>query len=378
MKRLYRFVGLGLLLVLAIPIVTAQTTLLDAPSDTRYQLERVTSANFPVGMVIAPDGRLFYNEKISGNVRVILPDGTLQPEPVITLETDALQERGMLGIALDPDFAENRRMYVVHTAIATARDFPANRLVRFVVDADNRAQAVEELWRLPIETGALLHNGGNVHFDDEGYLFLSVGDYGNPAYGQDRDAPQGAIHRFQVTDAGLVPAEGNPFGDDNSLYAYGLRNPFDFTFDPYGNHLFTTESGPACDDEINMIVAGFNYGWGSGYDCVGEGVITGLSGIYAPPLLSYTPTIAPTGIVVYDGALFPQWQGDLFFCDWNTGVLRRVVLSDDRTRAEAVHEIDLGDVQCRVDLAIGNDGSLYFGTVSQGDGAIWRITTPTD
>jgi glucose/arabinose dehydrogenase len=376
-RLMKQFSWMIVLLVLVMQIVTAQAQnsgiLTDSASGVRYTVEQYLTANFPVGMVFAPDGTLYYNEKITGNVRFVRPDGTTRIQPVITLPTDALQERGMLGITLSPNFAEDRLMYVMHTQAGDVRNYPANRLVRFVVDEDQRGGEVEELLRVPIENGLLLHNGGNVHFDEDGYLFVSLGDYGDAVNAQDLTTPQGALHRFEVTADGLVAAGGNPFGDDNSIYAYGLRNPFDFTIDPLSDLVFVSESGPDCDDEVNAILPGFNYGWGPDYACIGMGVMTGLPHLYAAPMLSFTPTIAPTGIVVYQGDAFPEWEGDLLFCDWNTGTLRRVELSERRTRAEAVYEIDLGGAQCRVDLVIGPEGGLYFGTVGADGGAIMRL-----
>lgn len=113
-----------LMLFLAINVAIAQDTtpMLDEATGTTYILEEYVPANFPVGMVFAPDGRLFYNEKITGNVRVVSADGILQVEPVITLATNALQERGMLGIAISPTFEDDHLLYVMYTAEGTARD----------------------------------------------------------------------------------------------------------------------------------------------------------------------------------------------------------------------------------------------------------------
>lgn len=343
----------------------------DSASNTRYIVEEYLPANFPVGMVFTPDGRLLYNEKTTGSVRLVAADGTRQIEPVINLNTSALQERGMLGITLDPNFETNNRVYLMHTLEGTAQNYAANRLVRFRLE-DGFGVDLEELFIEPITNGQLLHNGGNVHFDDEGYLFLSLGDYGEPAHGQDLNTPQAAIHRFVLTDTGLRPAPGNPFGDDNSIYAYGLRNPFDFAFDPLTGNLFATENGPSCDDEVNLILAGFNYGWSENYECVGRDVIPGLT-LYSPPLLTYTPTISPAGITFYDGEAFPAWQGNLFFCAWNTATLYRVVLDEARTAVASIHEMPLGDIGCRIDLEVGPEGGLYFGTVGEFGGAIMRI-----
>ncbi|GAB5494686.1 MAG: hypothetical protein Phog2KO_49010 [Phototrophicaceae bacterium] len=363
------------LLLLLVPLMSiqAQTTIFtDEETGTQYIIEDYQTANFPVGMTFAPDGRLFYNEKTIGNVRVILADGTQLLEPVITLETDALQERGMLGIAVSPDFENDSTLYVVHTVVGTSQDFPANRLVRFVVDENNIAGEIEELLRVPIETGELLHNGGNVHFDAEGYLYLSIGDYGDASNAQNLDTPQGAIHRFSVSNDGLSIPDDNPF-PDNSIFSYGFRNPFDFTFDTLSEHIFVAEVGPSCDDEINATQAGYNHGWDEDYDCVGTDGVVDIED-YIAPMLSYTaPVIAPTGIVVYEGDAFPEWQGDLFFCNWSYGNLQRVELNDNRTEVLAIHEIDLGETSCKLDLVIGNEGGLYFGTVGNGGGMIMRL-----
>lgn len=360
MKR--NFFGLLLISLLAFGSSHAQ--------ETEYLVETYHTANFPVGMVFAPDGRLFFNEKTTGNVRVILPDGVLQEEIVVNLPTDALQERGMLGIALSPNFEDDSTLYVVHTLIGDSRNFPANRLVRFAIDENNLAGAVQELFSVPIESGQLLHNGGNVHFDEDGYLYLSIGDNGDDSNSQDLENPRGKLHRFAVTDEGLAIPDDNPF-ENSSIYAYGFRNPFDFTFDPYGDFVYLGEVGPNCDDEINVVFAGANYGWHEDYQCVGTEPLNFTD--YVAPMLSFTPVISPTGIIIYDGEAFPEWQGNLIFCDWNTGVMRRVVLDESRTQAAEVHEIDLGENTCKLDLVISPEGYLYFGTVGNGGGVILRL-----
>lgn len=362
-----------LLILLSIAKIQAQTNLIiDSETGTEYLIEEYSPANFPVGMVFTADGRLFYNEKTTGNVRVILSDGTQQLEPVIHLEADALQERGMLGIAISPDFETDNTLYVVHTAVGDTRNFPANRLVRFVIDEHNIAGEAEELLRFPIETGELLHNGGNVHFDEDGYLYLSLGDFGDDSNSQNLDTAQGAIHRFEIVDGGLAVPDDNPF-ENNSIYAYGFRNPFDFTLDTLSDIVFVAEVGPSCDDEINASRAGDNHGWDEDYECVGTDAVVDVEN-YNAPMLSYTaPVIAPTGIVVYEGDAFPEWQGDLFFCNWSFGNMRRLELDETRTEVIAVHEIDLGETTCKLDLVIGPGGEFYFGTVGGGGGSIMRM-----
>ncbi|MEQ8675706.1 MAG: PQQ-dependent sugar dehydrogenase [Aggregatilineales bacterium] len=370
-----RLLHLSLLNVLLLMTFTLSAqdgeTFTDAETGVTYTVELVTMANYPVALAFTPDGRLFYTEKTTGNVRMISADGELQTDPVISLPTSAVTERGMLGIAIDSNYAENGFIWVAHISEPTARDLPENRIVRFY-EQDGVGSDPEIMFAAPLENNALIHHGGNLHFDADGYLFYSIGDNELPANSQDLTTPQGAMHRFEVTDNGLIPAAGNPFGDDNSIFAYGLRNSFDFDIDAETGRIYATENGQHCDDEINLILRGFNYGAGEGYVCGGtaEGVSLGR---YLPAILSFTPTEAPTGIIVYDNPAVPEWQGDLFFCAWNNGLLRRVVLNEARNQVENVVEIDLGGVQCKIDIEIAPDGSLYFTTVGENTGAIYRI-----
>jgi aldose sugar dehydrogenase len=340
--------------------------------DVAYTIEIYTYANYPVALAFAPDGRLFYTEKNTGNVRVIDASGQLQPEPVITLPTSGLVERGMLGIALDPDYDDNGYIWIVHIREATARDFAAYNIVRFR-EEDGTGHDPEVMFNFPLTNNPLIHLGGNLYFDDNGLLFFSMGDNEIPANAQDIDTIPGGIHRAAVTEDGLIPAPGNPF-EDSTLYAYGLRNPFDFVIDPYsdGRRLFATDNGDQCDDKVNMILPGFNYGMGPGYVCGGTAAGIDMA-FYQPPMLRYTPSEAPTGILVYDHDAVPQWQGDVFFCAWNSGLLRRVELNQRRNQAAAVHELDLGDAQCRIDIAIGPEGGLYFTMVGAEGGIIYRL-----
>jgi glucose/arabinose dehydrogenase len=356
-------------LLLSLACLITSAAFAQDPDSVSYTVERVILANYPVALAYAPDGRLFYTEKTTGSVRVISADGVLQPEPVIHLPTTANRERGMLGIALDPNYAENGYIWVFHTAEGTARDYPANNVVRFH-EIDGVGSDPRIMLSVPITNGEVEHNGGNLHFDDDGLLYVSFGDYREPANSQDLTVMPGKIHRFAVVNDALVPAPDNPF-PDSSVYAYGLRNSFDFTFDPLSGRIFATENGQDCDDEINIILPGLNYGAGEDYECVGTALLD--DPLYMPPLLSFTPTIAPTGIVVYDHPAIPQWRGQLFYCAWNTGTLTRVLLNVGRTQVEETYLVDLQGAQCRIDLEVSPDGALYFTTVGEEGGAIYRL-----
>ncbi|NWF69542.1 MAG: PQQ-dependent sugar dehydrogenase [Chloroflexi bacterium] len=373
MFRLILFVSVTLFLV-SFSSSSAQTATPDPNASVSYSVERYLPANYPVALAFAPDGRLFYTEKISGSVRVVSADGVLQPVPVITLPTTANAERGMLGIALDPAYSENGYIWVYHTAEGTARDYPANRIVRFR-EVNGVGSDPQVMLSVPITNGELEHNGGNLHFDTRGYLYVTIGDYRDEANAQNLDVLPGKIHRFAVVDDQLVPAPDNPF-PASSVYAYGLRNSFDFTFDPLTGRIFATENGQDCDDEINLILPGFNYGAGENYRCVGSALLDEPN--YMTPLLSFTPTIAPTGIVVYDHPAIPQWYGQILFCAWNFGRMTRVLLNAARSEVVETRDVDLQGAQCRIDLAIGPEGAVYFTTVGAEGGAIYRLMPHDD
>lgn len=345
-----------------------------SPDGVRYRVERFLSAEFPVGLAFTPDGELLYTEKATGDVRLVRADGRRQRAPVLSLAVDALQERGLQSITLDPDFENNRYVWLFYTAAGTAKAYPANKVLRFRLE-DGKAQDAIDMLSVPIDTGFLVHNGGGLQFDDEGYIYIGIGDYGDASRPQDLNIPHGKIHRFAVEADELVVPRDNPL-PGSSIYAYGLRNPFDYAFDPQSGRLYATENGDNCDDEINLILPGFNYGYRADYECVGTDYIAGL-GKYLPPLLSYTPTIAPVGITFYQGAALPQWRNDLFFCSWNDGVLHHLRLNSGRNKVLFDRALDLGAVPCRIDVAASPDGALYFSTLDEEGGAIYRVV-PVD
>lgn len=347
----------------------AQDTFTDSEGVT-YRVEKFMDANFPVGMVFTAEGELLYVEKTTGNVRYVDANGKRQFEPVITLPTDALQERGMQSIALDPDYDTNGYVWVFHTAQGTTRDFASNKVIRIHVEEGIGSDPME-MYSVPIDTGNLLHNGGGLRFDAEGYLYVGIGDYGDANRPQDLDIPHGKIHRFAVENDALVIPDDNPF-EGSSIYAYGLRNPFDYDFDPVSGRPFATENGDNCDDEVNLILAGFNFGYREDYECAGTKRITGLTR-YLSPILSYTPTIAPAGIMFYSHPAVPQWENDLFFCSWNDGVMHHVRLTNGRNQVVFDTPIDMGGIQCRIDITLSPDGAIYFGSVGEEGGAIYRL-----
>ena len=373
-RRILIFALLPLLLALA-PGAFAADDVFVSSEGIGYRVERFLLADFPVGLAFTPQGELLYTEKSTGNVRYVDADGLRQHAPVLNLAVNALQERGMLNIAIDPDYASNGYVWVFYTAAGTAKAFPANKVLRFRLE-DGSAIDQTEMYSATIDSGFLVHNGGGLQFDSDGFLYIGIGDYGDASRPQDLSIPHGKIHRFAVSGDRLTVPADNPIAG-SSIYAYGLRNPFDYTFDPKSGRLFATENGDNCDDEINLILPGFNYGYREQYQCIGRQFIADLDR-YLPPLASYTPTIAPVGIVFYRGDAFPRWRNDLFFCSWNDGKLHHLRLSDSRNRILFDRTLDLGAVSCRIDITVSPDGAIYFGTIDDESGAIYRLVPASD
>lgn len=342
------------------------------PISVHYEVQSyIDNLNFPVAMAWAPDGRLFFTEKY-GAVRVASADGKLQPQPVIVLPTDAAGERGLLGIAIDPGFADNHYLWVYHTWSDPdhTRDKPYNRVIRFK-EQNGVGADPQVAFEAAIEfVDSTILNGGNLHFGPDGMLYITVGTTNNIFVANEPESPQGKFHRVTPTvPVDIPPDNPNPH---STIFASGLRNSFDFTFDPLSGNLFATENGPDCDDEVNLIVAGGHYGWREDGLCEDQT----LAGDYpfVRPLVAWTPPISPTGITVYTGEAFPEWKDNLFMCAYNLGRMVRLGLDQSRTRViNGDLRYELGRARCATDIETGPDGFLYFFDIN----GLYRLV-PTD
>lgn len=350
-----RYISLFVILFFNILMAVAQDE-----QEVTYEVEFFQDASLVTSIVWAPDGRMFFAEK-SGQVRLVSTDGKLQEEPVLSLNVRAENEDGLQSIVLDPNFQESNFFYVFYTELPT-NGSESNVIVRYT-EVNGVGTDRQELLRIPVENSSHQHNGGRMRFGSDGFLYVSVGDMQHYAAAQDISRPQGKIHRFIVVDDNLFAAPDNPFAG-NSMWAYGLRNVFGFDFDPITNEMFATENGPGCDDEINLIMKGQNYNWGTlptfDYNTYCDLPNRGAGSVQ--PLISFTPTIAPTGILIYDGDAFPQWHGQLFYCSFNHQQLLHIELNDARTAFASEPVLVSTDPQpgCAIELAEGPDGYIYY------------------
>lgn len=377
-------VGVRLLCVAAAPWLSMAGCdgTADLPGDGTVRSIRVETvvpnAQFPVALAFAPDGRIFYTEKQTGQVRVIAADGTLLPVPFVSVPVVNNSERGLLGITLHPDFANNDRVYLFYTRSATGQTTGSgssvldNRVVCFTADGDVAAGDEVLVMPLPAEPGPN-HNGGNIRFGPDGKLYITIGELAVPDDAQRIETPAGSILR--INDDGSIPAD-NPFGTNHAVFAMGLRNSFDFAFDPVSGVLFASENGPTGHDEINRIIAGGNYGWpdvqGFADDSPpGETAFVPAAGQLIEPLIDVRPlSVALTGVDFAPDDLFGAgFEGQLFVGEYNTGRIKRYALNADRTAIDG-SEVFADNLSAGVtDVAFAPDGSLYVLT----SGSVLRI-----
>jgi len=279
-------------------------------------------------------------------------------------------EQGLLGLALDPEFPQTPFVYAYATRRVHGHE--RDQIVR-IEDQRGHGSALHVIiWSSPTDAG-VYHDGGRIEFGPGGALFAIQGEAHDAGNSQDLSNDAGKILR--MTPAGK-PAPGNPF-PDSRVFAYGIRNSFGFDFDPQTGRLWETENGPSCNDELNRIVAGRNYGWGPHQTCSTPPAPPHNTNQDGPkpvmPRRWYTPVIAPTGAVFCERCgLGDASLGRLFFGAYDTGEIRRVTLTKDRlgvTRQAVVYVHGEG----LLSMEAAPDGRLYFSDSH----AIYRLVLKT-
>jgi glucose/arabinose dehydrogenase len=314
-----------------------------------------TGLSRPTAMSFAPDGRVFVCQQ-SGQVRVI-KDGALLAASFISLDVDASGERGLLGVAFHPNFVANQFVYLYYTAKSPALH---NRVSRFTANGDVVVPGSEQIiLDLNLLTSATNHNGGAMHFGQDGKLYIAVGENATGSNSQTLSNLLGKILR--INPDGSIPAD-NPFyqsatGTNRAIWALGLRNPFTFAFHPFTQRLFINDVGQNTWEEINDGIAGANYGWPNS-----EGPTTNPA--YRSPIHYYghgsgtTLGCAITGGTFYNPSTssFPaEYVGDYFFADYCNGWINQL----DPTNGNTVSNFATG-ISSPVDLRVDDSGSLYY------------------
>jgi glucose/arabinose dehydrogenase len=336
-------------------------------SETRV----ATGLNSPTAMAVAPDGRVFVAEK-GGSLRVV-KNNALLAQPFLTVSVNTASERGLLGVAFDPDFLSNRFVYVYYTTAAAPIH---NRVSRFTASSTNPdvVEAGSELQILNLPTlSAGNHNGGAIHFGTDGRLYVAVGENAVPANSQSLNTPLGKMLRINAN--GSIPTD-NPFysqttGINRAIWARGLRNPFTFAVDLTFNRFHVNDVGQDSWEEVNLGVRGANYGWPQT-----EGMEPpGVSGVRYP-IHAYQnagSNCAIVGATFYRPQIFrfpPAYNGRYFFGDLCGGFIR--MLSPPNYTSSAGFATGISSL---VDIQAHHDGSLYY--LAQGGGELFRVQSTT-
>lgn len=324
----------------------------------------------PWSMAWLPGGDMLITEK-PGRLRVVR-EGRLLPEAVPGVpEVFYEGQGGLFDVLPHPNFSENRWVYLTYSKETEGSSATAIARGRF--ENDRLTNVVEIFEAQAVGFG---HYGGKIVFDNDGYMFLTLGDRMAPPVGdeaalrahpaQDRSNHQGVIVR--LNDDGTVPND-NPFigqsGILPEIWSYGHRSPQGLAIHPETGDLWESEHGPQGGDEINRIVPGNNYGWpvvgrGANYGAFGRPIHIGISeeGM-AQPAQFWVPSIATSGLMVYTGDKFPMWYGNIFSGSLAGEQLARLQLDDDYSRV-VVEETLVYDIGRIRDVRQGQDGYIYL------------------
>jgi len=346
---------------------TTQNFTVQQPPSGELKLQSVLSGlKFPVGLAQASDGRIFFNERLTGNVRVINPGWQLDSTPFCSVSIQISGEQGLLGLALDPNFASNNQIvYVYYTTSG-----PMNRVSRLTKSGGVCTETVI-LDNIPSST---IHNGGIIQFGPDGMLYIVIGDADNSSNAQSLTSLAGKILR--VNSDGSAPAD-NPFSSDananaKKVFSLGHRNSYGFTFHPQTNHLWESENGPDDNDEINRVVAGGNYGWPTW-----RGIVNKPG--FVDPILAFNPVIAPTGIIAIpgDSSIYPPaYRNNLLVAVWNDGTIRLVIPNGTNPDQPGSTSVAFtGGQGGLVSMMLASDGYAYVskGGTGSSDGIIFQV-----
>ncbi len=349
-----------------------------------------TNLTEPTGLTFTPDGRMLFIER-AGTIRVVAAGGTTPnttPFHQITNINTSDGERGLVGIAVDPNFTSNNYYYVFYTANSPLRD----RVSRFTANGDTTVSGSEVvIWQEPTQAG-LWHHGGTIAFGPDGKLYISTGDgfdsgSGSNHVSQRLDSVRGKILR--INSDGTIPSD-NPFNDGggsnfDEIWARGLRNPFRFSFDSTNGTMYIGDVGGnstvSSIEEVNRGAVGANFGWPI---CEGTCSTSGMTN----PIYTYNHggrDASVTGGFVYRGSLFPtEYQGTYFYGDYVRNWVRYLTFNTNgtvsgSTNFEPTNGTEDGPYGEIVDIKMGPDGNIYYvdyGTTWEGQsnpGKIRRI-----
>jgi len=358
----FSIIGATICTLTVVDVASAQTF-----SSEHHEFRVTTVARglvHPWSLAFLPNGDMLVTERV-GRLRIIR-NGELRPMPVAGVpEVELGGQGGLLDIALHPKFAENRLIYLSYAAAGEGGSGTEVARAHLI---DDELVDLERIMDVRPKSIGGRHFGSRLLFGRDGYLYVTAGERANSDRAQNLGDLAGSIMR--ITDDGGVPPD-NPFvGRADArpeIYTYGNRNPQGLAMHPETGQIWEAEHGPKGGDEINILVAGTNYGWpvisyGRSYSGAEIGEGTAKAGMAQPVRHWGVPSVSPSGMAFYTGGDFPSWRDNMFLGALSGRVLIRLVLDG----TEIVHEERLlEDFGERIrDVRQGPDGSLYLLTDS--------------
>lgn len=363
------------------PAFPGQTRAPEVSANVAYEVVTVAEGlERPWAIAFLPDGRLLVTEK-PGRLRIVTPAGQLSAAVAGLPAVDARGQGGLLDVALDPNYAETKLIYWSYAEpLAEGTNTTAVARGQLVEDAAGaRIEGVQVIFRQAPAMASTLHYGNRLVFDREGRLLIALGERSiieGRVQSQDLNSALGKVVR--INRDGSIPAD-NPFvgreGARPEIFASGVRNIQAAALHPTTGQLWEVEHGARGGDELNIIEAGKDYGWptityGLEYSGrqIGEG-LTAKEGMEQPTYY-WDPVIGPSGMVFYQGDLFPAWKDSLFIGALRDKHVVRLTLDGDRVVGE---ERVATDVNERIrEVEVGPDGAIYLATDSA-EGKILKL-----
>jgi glucose/arabinose dehydrogenase len=373
-------VALAAALVSPLAVAQANTQTIGSQLGNLRLTTIATGLQNPWGMAFLPDGNFLVTER-PGRLRVVTPQGGVSTALTGVPAVFAQGQGGLLDIALDPQFASNRRVY-----LSFAEPGSNGTAGTAVFRAELNAAATglvngSVIFRAEPKINTTGHFGSRLAFGSDGFLYVTSGDNFSNATAQRQNQHQGKILRLR-TDGSAAP--DNPFIGNSAwrpeIWSTGHRSPQGLAFHPLTGQLWMSEHGPQGGDELNRVGRGLNYGWptitfGIGYDGrpIPEAVGTSAAGLEQPQH-QWTPSIGTSGLAIYTHSRAPSWIGSVFVGGLVSRSLHRLRLdANDRV---VVQEQLMSGLNWRIrDVRVGPDGAVYALT-DDSNGRVLRIDPP--
>ena len=338
----------------------------EAKASSPFKVELVAEGlGVPWGMAFLNDEELLWTERQGRIQKIHLPTGRIQAISGAP-EVYARGQGGLLDLILHPDFSSNQWIYLTYSVLGEGGQ--STSLARARLNGD-QLEGLKRLFTAKPFVSGTRHFGSRLAFDDKGFLFMTMGDRGQSDLAQDTTTHFGKLLRL---DEEGRPAPDNPFAGGKSalpeIYSIGHRNPQGLFIHPLTKQIYTQEHGPQGGDEINLIRPGANYGWpvityGASYVTgfkIGEG--THKEGMIQP-LKHFTPSIAPSSLLIHSGRGFPHWKGSFFSAALALRHLNRIhPLEGGALREERL----LSSLNLRFRHVIEGPGGLIYASVDEG------------